>query len=176
MKLSIADLVDNCSAEELMIGKEERELTARVKARVLAEIEAESKAAKPKKEIVHIRSRRVITFVAIESKMPGDCPQKTGEDRRAFGRHQIPCSKPGVVHTFLRIFVVCTDIHGDPVAVSAVLPVSLGYGLIRALPVQINDCSVFHGKTSLRALIPIDGKHFDGLQEKAHYFFIEYST
>ena len=62
MKLSIADLVDNCSAEELMIGKEERELTARVKARVLAEIEAESKAAKPKKEIVHIRSRRVITF------------------------------------------------------------------------------------------------------------------
>lgn len=33
MKLSIADLVDNCSAEELMIEKEERELTARVKAR-----------------------------------------------------------------------------------------------------------------------------------------------
>lgn len=62
MKLSIADLVENCSAEELMIGKEERELTERVKARVLAEIEAESKAAKPKKEIVHIRSRRVIPF------------------------------------------------------------------------------------------------------------------
>ena len=62
MKLSIADLSENCFAEELMIGKEERELTERVKARVLAEIEAESKAAKPKKEIVHIRSRRVITF------------------------------------------------------------------------------------------------------------------
>ena len=58
MKLSIADLSEQCFPEDTMIGKEDAALTARVKARVLAEIGAE-----PKSKVVPIRSRRIVTFV-----------------------------------------------------------------------------------------------------------------
>ena len=58
MKLSVADLSEQCFPEDIMIGKEDAALTARVKARVFAEIGAE-----PKNKVVPIRSRRILTFI-----------------------------------------------------------------------------------------------------------------
>lgn len=59
MKLSIADLSEQCFPEDVMIGKEDAALTARVRARVFAEIGADE----PKNKVIPIRSRRIITFV-----------------------------------------------------------------------------------------------------------------
>ena len=58
MKLSVADLSEQCFPEDAMIGKEDAALTERVKARVFAEIGAE-----PNNKVVPIRSRRILTFV-----------------------------------------------------------------------------------------------------------------
>ncbi len=58
MKLSIADLSEKCYPDDVMIGKETAEFTARVKARVFAEI----KKTEPNKKVVHIHPKRVITL------------------------------------------------------------------------------------------------------------------
>jgi len=55
MKMSIADLSEGCFPADVRIGKEDIDLTARVKARVLAEIQAEG----AKKKAGRIPSRRV---------------------------------------------------------------------------------------------------------------------
>lgn len=59
MKLSIADLSEQCFPEDVMIGKEDAALTARVKARVFAEIGA----SEPKNKVIPIRSKRVVTLI-----------------------------------------------------------------------------------------------------------------
>jgi len=56
----MADLSEKCFPMNVMIGKEDADLTARVKARVLAEIEAESKPEGSKDSVAHIRSRRFV--------------------------------------------------------------------------------------------------------------------
>lgn len=65
MKLNIADLSENCYPENVMLGKEDKDFTARVKARVMAEIEAENRKAEPKKEIGHIHPKRIMTLAFV---------------------------------------------------------------------------------------------------------------
>ena len=59
MKLSIAELAEDCCPEEIMIGTEDKALTRRVKARVLAQIQAESGQ---EKRTGHPHSRRLLTL------------------------------------------------------------------------------------------------------------------
>lgn len=59
MKLSIAELAEDCCPEEIMIGTEDKALTRRVKARVLAQIRAERGQ---ERRTGHPRSRRLLTL------------------------------------------------------------------------------------------------------------------
>lgn len=61
MKLSIADLSEQCFPEDVMIGREDAALTERVKARVFAEIGVAEQTAK----VVPIRSKRIVTLAFV---------------------------------------------------------------------------------------------------------------
>ena len=62
MKLSIAELAEDCFPEDVMIGNKDAELTARVKARVLAKIEAENSAADMREKRLSVRPRKIVTL------------------------------------------------------------------------------------------------------------------
>lgn len=62
MKVSIADLMEDCSAEDLMIKTEDPKLTARVKKRVLAQIGVEEEKRIPTRSRAGARTRRIFTL------------------------------------------------------------------------------------------------------------------
>ena len=62
MKLSIADLMEDCSVEDLMVKTVDPELTARVKKRVLAQIGVEEEKRIPTRSRAGARTRRIFTL------------------------------------------------------------------------------------------------------------------
>lgn len=62
MKVSIADLMEDCSAEDLMIKTEDPKLTVRVKKRVLSQIGAEEEKRIPTRSRAGARTRRIFTL------------------------------------------------------------------------------------------------------------------
>ena len=61
MKVSIADLMEDCSVEDLMVKTEDPKLTARVKKRVLSQIQEEEKRI-PTRSRAGARTRRIFTL------------------------------------------------------------------------------------------------------------------
>ena len=62
MKVSIADLMEDCSAEDLMIKTEDPKLTVRVKKRVLSQIGEEEEKRIPTRSRAGARTRRIFTL------------------------------------------------------------------------------------------------------------------